>query len=194
MVRAKKSRLLRVMTLVLGVLPAEARAADLPDPPEIPAELMPHCTWNWDKVDPTRFEVRDGLVCAGRTCIQDGFYDTASLDDCGFSAHGAQLVFWAKLKRPRNGHPNMKALSKAVADMHSTRREAQRVALEHLDACTLAVEEVHLLTNTQAKEALTHCAAALEAAKKKTLREADADMLSKAQATLQTRMAASGGK
>ncbi len=178
----------------MALVSFSANAADLPDPPEIPAELMPHCTWNWDKVDPTRFEVRDGLVCAGRTCIKEGFYDTASLDACGFSAHGAQLLFWAKVEKPSKRHPDMKALQEAVADMHKTRRESQRIATEHLDACTRALDEVHLLTTVQAKEALTHCTAALEAVKDGTLREADADILGKAKATLQTRIAATGGK
>lgn len=178
----------------LALVSFSANAADLPDPPEIPAELMPHCTWNWDKVDPTRFEVRDGLVCAGRTCIKEGFYDTASLDACGFSAHGARKLFWAKGANPGKRHPDMKSLQEGVASISSKRREAQRVATEHLDACTRALEEAHLLTNGQAKEALTRCSAALEASKDGTLRDTDVDTLTQGQMTLKARIAATGGK
>ncbi len=154
---------------------------------------MPHCTWNWDKVDPTGFEVRDGLVCAGRQCLDEGFYDRESLRMCGFSREQADEIFWVKSARPRRKHPRLVALQQVVAEKAGARRQAVDAAITDMDACIRAVEEVGLLTNEQAKKAFMHCSHAFEAGEAGMLRDEDAVTLTQAHTTLKARIAATGG-
>lgn len=189
-----KLRFVAPTLLALHVFTPAARAADLPDPPEIPPELMPHCTWNWAKVDMSRFEIRDGLVCAGKQCIDEGFYDPWSLEACGMSSSVAEDMLWAHIVGPWSLDSRFVRLQESVEKIARQRREATERASAEAERCMKGFEEVTLLSNPQASDALRGCEAGLAAVTAGDLPASEASSLKEAQTALRARVVATGGK
>jgi hypothetical protein len=184
----------RVLLALVALAPGVTNAADLPDPPEIPPELLPHCTWNWNKVDMSRFEIRDGLVCAGKQCIDEGFYDPWSLEACGMSSAVAEDMLWAHIVRPGKWNERFVKLRDAVAALAQRRQEATERASAEVERCMKGFEEVALLSSSQASDALRGCEAGLAAVTSGSLPASEASSLKEAQSALRARVAATGGK
>ena len=180
--------------LALGALAPSARAANLPDPPEMPPELLPHCTWNWRKVDMSRFELRDGLVCAGRQCLDEGFYDGWSLNDCGMDDELADDVMWAHIVRPGKRDPRFVQLREKLTRLADEKARQVQAATDAMEACLQAGAEATLLSQDQARRGAAHCDSAVQAMVAGILPASDAGPLSKANMALNARLAATGAK
>ena len=180
--------------LALGALAPSARAANLPDPPEMPPELLPHCTWNWRKVDMSRFELRDGLVCAGRQCLDEGFYDYWSLRDCGMDDWLAEDVLWAHIMRPGTHNPRFVQLRESLTRLADEKAGQAQAANDAMEACLQAGAEASLLSQDQARRGAKQCDSAVQAMVAGILPASDAAALSKANTALSTRLSATGAK
>ena len=154
----------RLPTLGLLILatPGVARAFDITLPPEIPAEQMPHCTWDWERVNPKRIEFRDGELCAGPECIDRGFYDPISLAACGFEAAERDQILHAYMRKGRPPKPVMENVRAAVVERAAAFDERREEAQQRVSECLEAKVSARLLTDEQAAEAASVCAAALE--------------------------------